>query len=100
MSSSPSPPDALAQAIGEYMDSLRRQNVSEHTIRAYQSDLDKFREYFTPDSAVPPAPSEFDALLIREWLGFLHQQSLSALSVRRKLAAVRSFFRYLQAEGL
>jgi integrase/recombinase XerC len=99
MSSSPSQPDALSSAIGEYIDSLRRQNVSENTIRAYQSDLDQFREYFTPDGETPPAVSEFDALLIREWLGYLHQQSLSPLSVRRKLAAVRSLFRHLQAEG-
>jgi integrase/recombinase XerC len=48
----------------------------------------------------PPAPSEFDVLKIREWLASLYDHKLTAVSVRRKLAAVRVFFRFLVREGL
>lgn len=100
MSTSASTPDPLAAAIAEFIESLRRENVSEHTIRNYQSDLEQFYAYFTPEGEQPPAPADFDALLIREWLGYLHQQPLTALSIRRKLAAVRSLFRFQQREGV
>jgi integrase/recombinase XerC len=93
-------PDPLASAIGEFIESLRRENVSAHTIRNYRSDLDQFYAYFTPEGEHAPSPAEFDALLIREWLGYLHQQPLTAMSIRRKLAAVRSFFRFQQREGI
>ena len=43
---------------------------------------------------------EIDLLAIREWLGHLHAQRLTAVSMRRKLAAVRSFFKYLLREGV
>lgn len=100
MSTSASARDPLGAAIGEFIESLRRENVSPHTIRNYQSDLDQFHAYFTPDGEQAPAPAEFDALLIREWLGHLHQQNLTPISMRRKLAAVRSFFRFQQREGV
>ena len=40
---------------------------------------------------------QIDALAIREWLGHLYEQRLTAVSMRRKLAAVRSFFKFLVA---
>ncbi len=38
-------------------------------------------------------------LALREWLGHLYGRNLNALSMRRKLAAVRSFLRFLVREG-
>ena len=46
-----------------------------------------------------PRVEEIDALAIREWLGHLYEQRLTAVSMRRKLAAVRSFFKFLLREG-
>ena len=43
---------------------------------------------------------EIDALAIREWLGHLYEQRLTAVSMRRKLAAVRSLFKFLLREGV
>ncbi len=48
----------------------------------------------------PPGPSEFDVVKIREWLAGLYDHKLSPVSIRRKLAAVRVFFRFLVREGL
>jgi integrase/recombinase XerC len=89
----------LAGQIELYLDELRRQNASEHTVRNYASDLDKFLAYFSiPDKKLPQV-EDIDTLAIREWLGHLYQQRLTAVSMRRKLAAVRSFFKFLLREG-
>lgn len=89
----------LGTQIEAFLAELKRQNASPHTIRNYASDLDQFRDYFTPPDGQPPAPADFDLLAIREWLAHLYEQNLSPLSTRRKLAAVRSFFKYLLRNG-
>ena len=88
----------LAQAIERYLGELGRENASPHTIRNYASDLQQFLEYFSPPGADPPAPAAIDTPLLREWLGSLYDRKLDAISIRRKLAAVRSFFQFLLRE--
>jgi integrase/recombinase XerC len=90
----------LERQIEHFIEELQRNNASAHTIMAYQSDLRQFLDYFSPPDVQPPAPSEFDVLKIREWLAVLYDQKLSAVSIRRKLAALRVFFRFLVREGL
>ncbi len=90
----------LAEHIRQYLEELRRQNVSEHTLRNYASDLDQFLVYFTVPEKPAPTPDQFDVLAMREWLGHLYKQRLTAVSMRRKLAAVRSFFKYLMRESV
>ena len=82
-------------AIDRYLADLRLQNASPHTLRNYASDLEQFAGYFSPPGQHPPAPAEFTVLQIREWLGDLYDRRLSPVSVRRKLAAVRSLFQFL-----
>jgi integrase/recombinase XerC len=90
----------LERQIERFIEELKRNNASPHTIKAYESDLRQFVEYFSPPETQPPGPSAFDVLKIREWLASLYDQKLSAVSIRRKLAALRVFFRYLVREGL
>jgi len=94
----------LATQVERFLDELRRANVSGHTLRNYGSDLEQFLSYFTvrneDNSETCVKVEEIDGLAIREWLGYLYQQRLAAVSMRRKLAAVRSFFKFLVREGL
>jgi integrase/recombinase XerC len=62
--------------------------------------LVQFVEYLTPKDGTPPLSSEIDVLMIREWMADLYEHGLSATSIRRKLAALRSFFRFLQRLGV
>jgi len=94
------PQSEIERQIGRFVEELNRNNASPHTIKSYQSDLRQFLEYFSPPAVQPPAPSEYDVLKIREWLSDLYDQKLSAVSIRRKLAALRVFFRFLVREGL
>jgi integrase/recombinase XerC len=97
---SESAPDRLAAHIEDYLASLRLENASEHTVRNYHSDLVEFLAYFTPPDGDPPPVTEFDTLALREWLGHLHKLQLSPVTIRRKLAAVRSLFRNLLRTGV
>ena len=88
----------LGTHIQRYLDELRRQNASAHTLRNYGSDLNQFLSYFTIEGKPHPQVEKIDALAIREWLGHLYQQRLTAVSMGRKLAAARSFFKFLVRE--
>jgi integrase/recombinase XerC len=92
-------PELLGQ-IERFLDELRRQNASAHTVRNYASDLGQFLDYFTIPEKPKPALEDIDAVAIREWLGHLYEQRLTAVSMRRKLAAVRSLFKFLLREGV
>lgn len=90
----------LERQIGAFVEELKRNNASAHTIAAYQSDLRQFREYFAPPDTQPPPPASFDVLMIREWLADQYGRRLDAVSLRRRLAAVRMFFRFLMRQGM
>jgi len=92
-------PDLESQ-IQRYIEELQRQNASPHTLRNYASDLAQFLRYFVIDGKPKPQVEDIDALAIREWLGDLYQQRLAAVSMGRKLAAVRSLFKFLLREGV
>ena len=92
--------DSLAAHIESYLDALRREDASPHTLRNYKSDLDQLLAYFTPPDSAPPAIAAITMLDLREWLGRLHRDKLSAITIRRKLASVRSFYAHLMREGV
>ena len=78
-------------------------NASVHTVRAYESDLTQFlahvaRAAGTRVGDLRPAALDRDA--IRRFVGDLHQRSQSRATAARKLAAVRTFLRYLRRESL
>ena len=90
----------LAQQIEQYLQELARSGSSPHTIDAYTSDLHQFLEYLSPPGEQPPAPAAIDLLTLREWLAWLYNKHLTTVSMRRKLAAVRSLFHFMSAQGV
>lgn len=90
----------LQAHIARFLEELRRRNASEHTVRSYATDLAGFVEYFSPPGEEPPPPGAFDVLKIREWMGALHARGLTAVSIRRHVAAVRMLFQFLVREGV
>jgi len=91
-------PSELERQIEHYLGELARRNASPHTLRNYRSDLEEFLQYFSRSDK--PAPSDIDLWMLREWLAHLFDQQLEAVSVRRKLAAVRSLFKHMLREGV
>jgi integrase/recombinase XerC len=89
----------LAEQIDRYVAELARSGSSTHSVRAYAADLRQFLEYLSPPDLDPPAPREIDVLILREWLAGLYRDSLTTVTIRRKLAAVRGLFKFLLREG-
>jgi integrase/recombinase XerC len=89
----------LAELIKRYLEELARRGCSTHTVDAYTVDLGQFLEFLSPPDTQPPAPDAIDLLMLREWLVWLYRQKLTAVTIRRKLAAVRGLFRFLLREG-
>jgi integrase/recombinase XerC len=93
----------MKDQLAEFLDHLRlNENASTHTVRAYESDLSQFITFVAahlnrrrPDLAA----SDFNHLNIRAFLGDLHKRGNTRASAARKLAAIRTFGRYLRREG-
>jgi len=81
-----------------YLQAVR--NASPHTVRSYRSDLEQFRQYLSPPGAPEVQLREIDHRTIREFLGHLHDRHLQKRSMARKLASLRSLFKFCAREGL
>jgi len=88
--------EAIAKYL-EYLQSVR--NSSPHTVLNYRKDLEQFLAYLSPPGAQPPALTEVTHTLIREFVAHLHDRGLAKSSIARKLAALRSFFKYCVRQG-
>lgn len=86
--------------MDRYTEELAREGVSPHTLAAYRGDLEQLLEFLSPPGLAPPEAAAIDLLLLREWLLWLYGQGLTPVSIRRKLAAMRGFFKFLRREGL
>jgi integrase/recombinase XerC len=80
---------------------LSERNRSPETVRAYRADLEDFRSYLesSPPDAEPTTVATIDRFHVR---GFLAKRfgKVKKESLGRKLAAIRSFFRFLVREGI
>ena len=86
--------------IDSFLEDLEhRRGLSQHTIKNYRSDLLQFSEFLDEAFGVHRA-EQIDVLAIRAFLAELHQRGISRASIARKLASIRTFFRYLTREGV
>src|SRR5688572_15256549 len=92
--------ERLPALVEDYLASLARENVSTHTLRNYGTDLTQWMEYMTPPGGEPPAAEEIESLAVREWLAHMYDRNLETVTIRRRLAALRSFFEWLERRGI
>src|SRR3989442_9504968 len=86
----------LEQQIEAFLEALRNRAVSEHTLSSYESDLRDFRSFL--DLRKTPFES-VDHVFIRDFLGHLYERKLQKTSIARKLACLRTFFKFLVRDG-
>jgi integrase/recombinase XerC len=78
-------------------------NLSAHTVRAYESDLTQFIGFAAAQADVKKRdldPAQLDRAALRGFLADLHKQGQSRATAARKLAAVRTFLRFLRREAI
>lgn len=86
-----------------YLDSFLRylefeKRYSKHTVHAYERDLKQFLSYYE-STFQSTLLKEVNHQVIRSWMVSLSDQDLNPRSINRKLASVRSFFKYLLSRG-
>lgn len=70
---------------------------SEHTVRAYQKDLAQFDSFLKVEKC--KSLKHISHLLLRKYLAILRSRNYSKTTIARKLASLRSFFKFLNREG-
>ena len=87
----------MMQQAEDFIETLRRKAVSRHTISNYERDLRHFSEFLELRKATIDST---DHILLRDFLNHLYtERKLSKSSVSRKLACLKTFFKYLVREG-
>jgi integrase/recombinase XerC len=71
---------------------------SQHTIDAYERDLTQFINYAEVKKIIEF--NEFSSTFIRGWIVQLFEEKRKAKSINRKLAALRTFYKWLRKEEL
>jgi integrase/recombinase XerC len=93
----------MKSTLKDFLQHLRRRDVSRHTVTAYENDIATFLKHTSQIRQKPLdelSPADVDAFAIRAFLGELHKQRISASSSARKLSAIRTFVKFLRREDL
>lgn len=76
-------------------------NFSENTVKAYEIDLLQFNTFLNEQFGTDRVrPKDIDKLAVRHFLAWMQKEGLTKKTVARKLACIRSFFRYLCREKI
>ena len=74
------------------------QGASERTNEAYHRDVARLAEFATAHGA--PGPVDVTSRLLRDYVYHLKDLGLSPASIRRNVSALRTYFRFLLADGI
>ncbi|MFO7178555.1 MAG: tyrosine recombinase XerC [Pseudomonadota bacterium] len=90
----------LGACIERFIDHLAHERrASPHTVTAYLRDLEGFCRFAAERLERPPRLGDVDRSLLRAHLSKL-AESRGATTLGRKLASLRTFFRYLEQNGV
>jgi integrase/recombinase XerC len=84
-----------------YLDHLRAErNASMHTIRSYEDDLALFCRYLEEEHGEGADPTSADSRRLRRYSAWLNGQGYASSTIARRLASLRSFYRYQRRQGV
>ncbi len=91
----------MQTAVNRFLQYLRvERNVSELTLKSYREDLDALAEYLYDlfDERLPD-PSEMTTLQLRGYVSAMHEAGYAGATISRRLASLRSFFKFGIRDG-
>ena len=89
--------DAIRRFL-RYLDAER--NASEFTIKSYKDDLEAFKYFFEYEDGTYPEPRDFRSSDLREFVSQMAEAGYARSTIARRLATLRSFFKFCQREAL
>jgi integrase/recombinase XerC len=91
----------LEKSIPRFLRYLKvERNCSDLTIKSYREDLELLYGYLCDTLGRSPSPASLKPLDLRTYVSALHESGYAKSSVARRLASLRSYFRFAQREGL
>src|ERR1700745_2827857 len=92
----------MEEALAEFLRYLAfEKNASLFTVKSYREDLNQALEFFRGRlSEKGLEPAQLSTRLLRAYLAWLHEQGYAKTTMARRLAAVRSWCRFLCRQGV
>ncbi len=91
----------MQTAIPAFLRYLRiERNSSEQTIKAYHDDFESLLDYFGDRIGHVPRPADVTIDVLRGYVTYLHDCQYARTTIARRLACLRSFFRYCCRERI
>lgn len=92
----------MEEALAEFFRYLAlEKNASAHTVKSYREDLTQAVDFFrTLGLGASVTPAQITPRNLRAYAAWLHQQGYAKSTIARRVAAVRSWFRFLRRQGL
>jgi integrase/recombinase XerC len=91
----------MHSAISQFLRFLSvERNAAELTQKSYREDLSSLAEYLTQAYGHTPQPRDITPLDLRGYVSALHEAGYAKTSVARRLASLRTFYKFAQREGL
>jgi integrase/recombinase XerC len=100
MTSHNSAPGPLDATVNGFLDYLRyERNASEFTLKSYGEDLACLDEFLSQSLGREVFAHSIQSTELRSYVAALHDAGYAKSSISRRLASLRSFFRYMQRQG-
>jgi len=91
----------MHSAITQFLRFLSvERNAATLTIKSYREDLTSLADYLNQAYGREPVPAEITPLDLRGYVSALHEAGYAKTSVARRLASLRTFYKFAQREGL
>jgi integrase/recombinase XerC len=91
----------MEEALAEFLRYLGvEKNACAHTVKSYREDLTQALAFFRQRiGSKNPRPAELSTRLLRAYLVWLHEQGYAKTTLARRIAAMRSWCRFLCRQG-
>ncbi|MDB4733407.1 tyrosine recombinase XerC [Planctomicrobium sp.] len=87
--------------VQEFLRHLRlEKNASDLTIKSYSDDFESFYDYLRARAGGIPHPESITIPMLRGYVSYLHECEYARSTIARRLASLRSFYRYTMREGV
>ena len=91
----------MLSATQAFLNYLRiERNASDLTVKSYGDDMSHVVEFFQEQTGSVPEPRHVEVGILRSYVSYLHECGYARTTVARRLACLRSFFRYCNREGI